>query len=489
MPTATRPERVTIHDDEPDWVVRDGWGTSARATTVAWVVFALLATYVGTLVLRHDHRDHPVLGDSSSYLLQAESLGYAGHDLAYDQRDLDYYRSFRWAPEPYGLYFQRDGDGWAFAKPYGYSVVLAPSLRVFGPRYGVSVVNVALLAVLAALGAATLRLRYRGAIVPLVLGVFLFASPLVFYAFHLWVEVFWAPLVLAVLYASVRAARDRSFPWALAAAVATAFLLSEKLPAITLVAPIYGLVLVRLGRWPQRAAVVGLTVVAFAVAVVPYLHHSGGASYNPYGGERYYAAGGVPFGGSESYRRVTSDEVFSLDYVRDELADSPGDSAASALYYVVGRHTGLLPFVPLALVVLVASVVRMRSADAVARAVLLGVLGYVAFYVLLFPHNYNGGGQTFGNRYFVQIYPVTLVLIAAMGFRAKALAAGAAASAAVAYLFMAPHYRDAPNAIEDLDETSSLQELLPFESNQDGANYFRCGANRCPPPDEDDSDD
>ena len=65
----------------------------------------------------------------------------------------------------------------------------------------------------------------------------------------------------------------------------------------------------------------------------------------------------------------------------------------------------------------------------------------------------------------------------------------AAASAAVAYLFMAPHYRDAPNAIEDLDETSSLQELLPFESNQDGANYFRCGANRCPPPDEDDSDD
>jgi hypothetical protein len=483
---ATGASRRTIGRIE---VIRDGWGTSRRATIAAWLLFAVVASYVAGLVARNDFRDHPVLGDASAYLLQAESLGFAGHDLVYDQRDLDYFRSFEWADDPYGLYFQRHGDGWAFAKPYGYSAVLAPAIRLFGVRAGVAVANLALLATLGALGAATLRLRYRGAIVPIVLGVFLFASPLVFYAFHLWVEVFWSPLVLASLYAMVRAARDRSLPWAVLGAALAAFLLSEKLPAVALVAPVYVVMLARTSTWRARALVVAATAAVFVVAVAPYLHHSDGAAANPYGGERYYARGGVPFGGSDDYRRVASDETFRLDYVRDELLASPGDTAASAAYYLVGRHTGLLPFTPLALVVLVASIARLRRADWLGVAVVAGVVGYIGFYVLLFPANYNGGGQTLGNRYFVQVYPVVLVLIAVMGFRPKRLLAGAVVSAVLAAIFMAPHHRDAPHAIERMDETSWAQGLLPFEANQDGANYFRCGENRCPPADRGDDDD
>lgn len=481
-PAPARPGR-TVGRIDP---IIDGWGTSRRATIVAWVLFAVVASYVAGLLLRGDFRDHPVLGDASAYLLQAESLGFAGHDLTYDQRDLDYYRSFGWAEEPHGIYFQRHGDGWAFAKPYGYSAVLAPSIRLLGVRSGVAVANLALLGALGVLGAATLRLRYRGAIVPVVLGVFLFASPLVFYAFHLWVEVFWSPLVLAALYAMVRSVRDRSVPWAVLGAALTAFLLSEKLPAIALISPLYVLMLARLSTWRARSLVVAATAAVFLVAVAPYLHHSDGVAANPYGGERYYARGGVPFGGSDDYRPVSSEGTFRLDYVRDELLSSPTDSATSAVYYLVGRHTGLLPFLPLALVVLVASLARLRSADWLGVAVVAGVLGYISFYVLLFPANYNGGGQTLGNRYFVQVYPVVLVLIAVMGFRPKRLVLGAAVSAALAATFMAPHYGDASHAIERLDETSWAQQLLPFEANQDGANYFRCGENRCPPSDEDD---
>jgi hypothetical protein len=475
-------------------VAEGGWGTSRRATVIAWVLFAVIAAYVAGLLLRGDFRDHPVLGDATAYLLQAESLGFAGHDLEFDQRDLDYYRSFGWAEEPYGLYFQRHGDGWAFAKPYGYSLVLAPSIRLLGPRAGVSVANLALLGVLGVLGAATLRLRYRGAIVPIVLGVFLFASPLVFYAFHVWVEVFWSPLVLASLYAMVRSVRDRSLPWALLGAALTAFLVSEKLPAMTLVAPLYALMLVRVTSWRARGLVGAATLAVFLVAVAPYLHHSDGAAANPYAGERYYARSGVPFGGSDGYRRVASDESFRLDFVREQVLDDPSDAAASAGYYLVGRHTGLLPFVPLALVVLVASAARLRRADWLGIAVLAGVVAYIGFYVVLFPANYNGGGQTLGNRYFLQVYPVVLVLVAVMGFRPQRLAVGAAASAVIAAASMAPHYADAPHAIERIDETSWVQRLLPFESNQDGANYFRCGENRCPAeeadrPEEDEAED
>jgi len=464
----------------------DGWGTSRRATVVAWVLFALVALGATGVVLRADFRRHPVLGDSASYLLQAESLGFAGHDLAYDQRDLEYFRSFGWAPEPYGLYFQRNGDGWAFAKPYGYSVVLAPAIRVFGPRLGVAVANLALMAVVGALGAATLRLRYRGAIVPLVLGVFLFASPLIFYAFHIWVELFWSPLVLATLYALVRAVRDGKIGWALGGAALMAFLLSEKMPALPLVAPLFALVVITQPRWRHRVAVGAVLVVVFVLSAVPYLHHSGGASFSPYGGERYYASGGVPFGGSDSYGRVSSDETFSAGYIRSELFAEVPDKAASTIYYFVGRHTGLLPFMPLALFVIGASLVRARSADWLGLAVLAGVIGYIAFYVVLFPHNYNGGGQTLGNRYFVQVYPSVLVLATVMRLRVRVLAAGAVASAAIAAVFMGQHYREPTNAIAELDKTNPIQRLLPFESNQDGANYFRCGANVCPPPDGDD---
>ncbi|MFN8017778.1 MAG: hypothetical protein U0P45_06615 [Acidimicrobiales bacterium] len=470
----------------PSWRTGEGWGTSRRATVAAWALFAVVAAWFAYGILHDDFRRYEVLGDSSSYLLQAESLGFAGHDLRYDQQDVDRFRAFRWADEPYGLYFQRSGDGWAFAKPYGYSVVLAPFLRAFGPRYGVSLANLALLAVLAALGTATLRLRFRGAIVPLVLGVFLFGSPLVFYAHHLWVEVFWAPLVLAVLYATVRACRDRSVWWGLAGAVLAALLLAEKAPALPLVAPVGVLALMRLGSWPRRAAVLGAFAVALLVAVVPYQQASDGRAANPYGGQRYYARSYVPFDGERTppvdgrgYGPVRSDETFSVSYAVDELGRDWGDKVASGAYYVVGRHTGLLPFEPLALFVVAAALVGIRRAGWTGRLVLVGLLGYVAFYVLLFPHNYNGGGQTLGNRYFLQVYPAVLVLAATARLRVKPLAVGAAVSAAAAWAFMSQHYTDAGHAIRDIDQTNPVQRLLPFEGNQDGANYFRCGRNTC----------
>ncbi len=470
-----------------------GWGRSRRATIVAWVLFAAVSLFWVNQIGRDDFRHHPVIGDASAYLLQAESLGYAGHDLRYDQRDLDYYRSFAWADDPYGLYFQRDGDGWAFAKPYGYSVVLAPALRIFGVRRGVQAANLALFAVIGVIGAAMLRLRFRGAVVPVALGAFLYGSPLVFYAFHVWVELFTAALVAATSYALVRASRDRSIPWAAAGFALAGFLLAEKAPALPLVGPLLVVVLAGLPGRRRRVAVALVGLVVLGLATVPYRMASDGRASNPYGGERYYAKSGVPFEdpprpldstGHPRWGRVTSDETFSIGYARAELLRDGRDKAASAATTVVGRHTGLLPFTPMALFLLLAALAAtprlVRRRAWLPLAVLAGLLGYLAFYVLLFPHNYNGGGQTFGNRYVVQVYPMVLLLPALIPLRAKVLAAGSAISAAVALAFLWPHYTDAQHALADIDRTGALQRLLPFEANQDGADYFRCGIARCP---------
>lgn len=452
-----------------------------RSTIACWVLFAAIAAVLGHQVLLADFRDNAVLGDSASYLLQAESLGYAGHDLSYDQRDVDQFRAFLWAHEPNGLYFQRNDHGWAFAKPYGYSAYLAPFLRALGPRYGVSVANLTLLAALGLVGGATLRLRYRGAIVPVVLGTFLFASPLYFYAFHLWVEVFWAPLVMATLYALLRATRGDGLRWALVGAGLAAFLVAEKAPALPLVAPLVALALLRLPGWRPRAATVAAGLVVLVVACVPYLHASDGASWTAYGGERYYTKSGVPFAGNTtSWSRVATDETFSTTYIADTIVDDLPDKARSAAYYVVGRHTGVLVFQPLALFLVVAALATFRRLDAAGRAVLLGIAGYVGFYVVLFSANYNGGGQTFGNRYFLQAYPAVLALVVSLELRARVLLACSAASAVAFTTFLGPHLLDGRHALRDMDDTTWIQDRLPFEGNQEGADYFRCGRNGCP---------
>ncbi|HMJ75207.1 MAG TPA: hypothetical protein VK507_04500 [Iamia sp.] len=446
-----------------------------------WILFALVALSVSRDVLQQDFRKQGIIGDAASFVLQAESLGYSGHDLAYDGDDLEYFRSFGWSPEPYGLYFQRNDDGWAPAKPYGYSAVLAPAFRLFGPRRGLALANLGLMAVIGAAGVAMLRTRLRGPVIPIVVGAFLFGSYLRFYAYHPWTELFLAALVATFFLCALKADRDGHVLWRAAALCVGAYLISEKAPMITLVGPVGLYLLIRAGSWRRGALMAAAAAITFVVAITPYVATSDGASWTPYGGERYYAAGGVPFGDSDgTYSRVDSDETFSLTYVRENALGNLDDSVVSAGYYFVGRHSGMLPFMPVALFAIVASIASWRRGDTLARCTLIGLGAYVVFYLVLFPLNFSGGGQTLGNRYFLQVSPVVLALLAMFPIKARTLAIGAAASWVAALVFLAPHFDQPFDALRRLEITSRAQRVLPFEGNQDGEAYFRCGRGVCP---------
>jgi hypothetical protein len=81
-------------------------------------------------------------------------------------------------------------------------------------------------------------------------------------------------------------------------------------------------------------------------------------------------------------------------------------SLYSGLYFLVGRHTGLLFYFPAALL-FVASTMRYR--DRMGMILLLTVVASVMFYLLWLPHNYFGGAGFLGNRYFLSIYPALLL--------------------------------------------------------------------------------
>jgi 4-amino-4-deoxy-L-arabinose transferase-like glycosyltransferase len=252
-----------------------------------------------------------------------------------------------------------------------------------------------------------------------------------------------------------------------------AFGLSEKFAFVALLAPLAALMLWRAPSMKLRAAMVGTGVVVLAIAVIPYLHYSDWESITPYGGkERLYVATSAPFGGAGGGSRGS--QFATPEQVRSQLFTDPGDKLRSGAYYLVGRHTGMLVYLPVGLLLLIVAVARFRRVDGWARAATLGVLGYIAFYVLLFPLNYFGGGQSLGNRYFLQAAPAIIGMTVLVGMGRRTLTAVSVAGIAVGVVLLWPQHTHPDNAFVHIERTSAPQRLLPFESNQDTAAYFRC---------------
>ena len=120
-----------------------------------------------------------------------------------------------------------------------------------------------------------------------------------------------------------------------------------------------------------------------------------------------------------------------------------------------------------------ALLIRLPASNRWAVAGAVGVLAYIAFYIVVFPKNYYGGGQSLGNRYFIQIAPAVFVtaLFAPLGVRLVRVLSVAAV--AVSVLFSWPQHRAPSDAYIEMIRTSPAQKLLPIEANQDYTWIFR----------------
>jgi hypothetical protein len=79
-------------------------------------------------------------------------------------------------------------------------------------------------------------------------------------------------------------------------------------------------------------------------------------------------------------------------------------------YFLVGRHTGLFPYMPFSLIALALFLFNGRRS--MARWATVVALASIALYFLIFINfNWHGGGGFIGNRYFVMAYPAFLFLV------------------------------------------------------------------------------
>jgi 4-amino-4-deoxy-L-arabinose transferase-like glycosyltransferase len=466
------------------WVTGDdhfSWATAG-----AWAVLVLLTLVSLVSTVTWDQRNQPTTGDENSYLMQALSLAFDGHNMSYDSADTARWQALElaWSPEPQGIYVRPMDTGFLAAKPYAYPLYLAPFIAVAGFSTGLAVANALLLLTVVVLAVAIVRTTMSGPGVPLLVSAFTFAGALYLYSYAVSVELLFAAITAVAVLGYVRWFASGRFGWAIPAFVAVGLMAAEKPPsALALAVP--GAVVVWKSRgWLRRVAGPALVVVTFVVAVSPWLYYSGGNSYSPYETPRGLAFSAVwdtltpqQFADELQERNTSAgSSVFSPSGAVNRVARFPEFIPGSAWYSMVGRHTGLIVWAPLSVIALIAGLVGFRRLDVMGRAMLLALLGYGALYLVLFTRNYFGGSHALGNRYFVQISPMVLGLLAQQAWQTRKAVAASLGAMAFSLVLLWPHHTDPRWAYLRIDRTSAIQELFPAGSNHVSYQEFRCAA-------------
>lgn len=180
----------------------------------------------------------------------------------------------------------------------------------------------------------------------------------------------------------------------------------------------------------------------------------------PYRAERttFVPMTGYP-AGSDAAQAMERFDIRPATHV-NALGDA-GRVAYSAVYFWLGRHTGLIFYFPAAVVFLGLAI---RRSDRVTWACLAGAAVVLVFFIVWKPVNYFGGATFIGNRYFLSVYPAFLLAMARLpSWRALALA----------WLVAMTSYGSATLSIaqsKDFDQGSQnhtragLLRSLPYES-------------------------
>ena len=384
--------------------------------------------------------------DEATYYSLGHSLA-ADFDFAFERRDLErVWREFPTGPE--GIFLKKGKDisivltgrppfiEWRkapdtredrlyYGKSYAYPLAAAPFVWAVGTN-GFLVLHALLLTI--DLLAAYAFLRARSPCAPSIAYalVFIFASATPVYFVWLTPEIFNFSLVLVGLfcwaYKEVALSESPSRwgtwlrgPQSDVAAMLLLGIASFSKPTNVIAAlPLLGLGVWR-AEWRQTIAR-GLVLTAVVAGLF-----AGNAAltgeFNYQGGERntFYGGTGFPFmseratfegvGQSRTTNEVPTDVLLNRDALTVVFPHN-------LVYYLVGRHTGLVPyffpgvFSGLLLAVWAGGGERKRFQLFVALGAVLGCLALM----LYMPFTYSGGGGPIGNRYFLGLYGLFLFL-------------------------------------------------------------------------------
>lgn len=358
--------------------------------------------------------------DEPAYYLMALSLARDG-DLRVELQDLE--RGFREFP------YRRienlvlmSSDGWHtahFGKPYVYSLLAAPFAGLFGAN-GILLFNMGLLVAMIWMGAVYLGRWSPPWLAALFSAGFFLLSAGFAYVFWIQPEIFNMACVTLALFLGLHRfeggkRRQRTLAFLSGAALAPAVFAKPMVLALAL--PLLWIPLrrrrwIRAAAWAVGALVATGLLVGLSMALTskptPYLgvERMGMTVCRPdvlpwdppeEGEVSTAASEWSPTGGAWSWMlRVPNVDGREL--------------VANIGYFLWGRHTGLLLYMPFAALAVALFLAHARRSTA--RWVLLASLAGVALFFLVFiPFNWQGGGGFVGNRYFVNVYPAFLFLV------------------------------------------------------------------------------
>lgn len=451
-------------------------------TLVAAVLLVLLLS--ATLTVDPVNNGYGIKGDEATYTAMTLSAAYDG-DLAFERKDLErYWAVYTCGPD--GAFLKRGKQvrvkfvgGWPFVrlirwgeapldrlyfgKAYIYPVFAAPFVWLFGLR-GMLIFHVLLLAGVAWLGyrflsarspravALTYTLAFLGASVVPVYGVWLtpeiFNFSLVFCAYFLWLykQVAPPPEPSGRLSRFLRGPGSDLAAVVLLGMVAFSKPLYVPLAAPVVVWPLWGFW--RRGDGPaftRRVGRVARLGVVFAVVAgsLFVLNAAVTGEFNYQGGNRRVFYGTFPHQTPattfETVGYPTATNQLDKTAVLD-MRDLAERYARNAVYFVVGRHAGLLPYFFPGLLAIVLWWWRWREIRGWHLLMVAAVLGTIAATLAILPYTWSGGGGPPGNRYFMAVYPVLFFFLPPIQSLWAPLAAWVGGALFTAQLVVNPYY-------------------------------------------------
>lgn len=393
MPTRPNPRQVTIF----------------LASLVA-ILLAVLASYRTPV--------DQVIADEGTYLAMIESLQRDG-DLLFTEADRHHIEAQKERGRQ-EIILHKAGDGRiAYSKPILFPLLSVPFTPLFGERGPVLMNGLALLL------ATWLALRYLLKLAQkqgqdprlgeLLMVTFLGAAVVIPYVFWRMGDSLQLALALAGLTLALERQRlapkedaDRVTPRELVGMALLAALLTLRVSnGIVAVVPVLAALL---GRRYRRAVGLGAgLLVAFGLLAGASQLMSG--TTNPYRAVRtgFLPETGYPTGIPQAELDHRFDEFRRSHYTEVDTPGSLTQAGFATLYFLIGRHTGLLFYFPAAVLLLFLGL-RRRS-DAVGFAAIFAFLATTAFFVGWKPDNYFGGETFLGNRYLISYYPVLLFAV------------------------------------------------------------------------------
>ncbi len=405
------------------------------------------------------------IADEPAYVMMTQSLWH-DHDLVYDHRDLlRGYQAWDQGPNGVILFTSDGGKSMYYGKPYVYPLAAVPFYALFGVQ-GLVVFNMALF--LAMLWGALWfwqrpeRSGQAGS-AGIFLGGFFFASAAFCYVFWMQPEVFnMACLFFALLIwlhlrgIATWGSRHLALIGLAGALLAAAYVSKE--PTILLGGPI-GLDLLWQKRWKGLLALAAPALLGLAGLMV-LQHHATGA-WSPYRGvQRRSFESEYPIESKKDlwaqYRGTTFGSWSGLG-----VETTPRMFFRDLEYFLIGRHTGVLPYFPFALFAV--ALYAFGPKDRSRHLLLLGIVGYCLAILILRPNNYHGGAGFIGNRYFASIYPVFALLPGAIRVKKSLLLPFAAAGLWTAAVVAVPLIQIAPEATLQVHVRRPSFQALPLE--------------------------